>query len=71
MKIAIIANNKTEHLNQCLGLREIIQDYKKNANCVTNKKLFKKFMLKLNKFHLTAFFKFSSISKSVILSYFF
>jgi len=48
-----------------------IQDFKKNANCVTNKKLFKKFMLKLNNFHLTAFFKFSSISKSVILSYFF
>ena len=32
MKIAIIANNKTEYLNQCLGLREIIQDYKKNKD---------------------------------------
>ena len=49
----------------------LIEDFKTNANCPSNKNLFKKFMLKLNNFHLTAFFKFSSISKSVILSYFF
>ena len=49
----------------------LIEDFKKNANCVTNKNLFKKFIQKLNNFNLTTFFKLSSISKSVILSYFF
>ena len=49
----------------------LIEDFKKNANCVTNIKLFKKFILKLNNFILTIFFKLSSISNSVILSYFF
>ena len=49
----------------------LIEDFKKNANCPSNKNLFKKFMLTLNNFHLTTFFKLSSISNSVILSYFF
>ena len=49
----------------------IIDDLIKNVNCVVDKKLFKKFILKLNNFNLTAFFKLSGISKSVILSYFF
>ena len=49
----------------------LIEDFKKNVNCVTNKDQFKKFILKLNNFNLTIFFKLSSISNSVILSYFF
>jgi len=48
-----------------------IEDLIKNTVHVSDKKLFKKFILKLNKFYLTAFFKLTSISKSVILSYFF
>ena len=61
-----------KNFNQKFNIKlTFIQDFKKNENCVTNKNLFKKFMLKLDNFHLTAFFKFSSISKSVILSYFF
>jgi len=46
------------------------EDLIKNINCTLDKKLFKKFILKLNNFYLTALFKLSGISKSVILSYF-
>ena len=49
----------------------IIDDLTQNVNSDTDKKLFKKFILKLNNFTLTALLKLSGISKSVILSYFF
>ena len=32
MKIAIVADKKAGHLSQCLGLREIIQNYKKEKD---------------------------------------
>ena len=48
-----------------------IKDLVKNVNCDSDKKHFKKFILKLSYFYLTALFKLSGISKSVILSYFF
>ena len=43
----------------------------KNSNSSLDKQLFKKSILKFNNFYLTALFKLSGISKSVILSYFF
>ena len=49
----------------------VIKNLIKNTNSDSDKKLFKKFILKLNKFYLTIFFKLSGMSKSVILSYFF
>ena len=49
----------------------IIENLTKNINNLTDKILFKKFLLKLNNFYLTALLKLSSIGKSVILSYFF
>ena len=50
----------------------LIEDFKKMQTVLLIKNLlFKKFILKLNNFNLTIFFKLSSISKSVILSYFF
>ena len=58
-------NNFNKKFNMKLTL---IGDLKKNVNCVVNKDQFKKFMLKLNNFNLTTFFKLSSISNSVILS---
>lgn len=48
-----------------------VEDLTTNKNYCLDKKLFKKFILKLNNFNLTALFKLSGISKSVILSYFF
>ena len=50
---------------------KVIEGFIENANHLLNKKLFKKFIKKLNNFYLTALFKLSGISKSVILSYFF
>jgi chaperone required for assembly of F1-ATPase len=50
---------------------KVIEGFIENANYSLNKKLFKKFIQKLNNFFLTALFKLSGISKSVILSYFF
>ena len=32
MKIAIVADKKAGHLSQCLGLRDIIQNYKKEKD---------------------------------------
>ena len=49
----------------------IIKDLVKNVNCDSDKKQFKKFILRLSNFYLTVLFKLSGISKSVILSYFF
>ena len=40
MKIAIIADKKSGHLSQCLGLREIIKNYNKKKHIfVLNKDL--------------------------------
>ena len=50
---------------------KLIESLIQNANCLLDKKLFKKFLQKLNNFYLTALFKLSDMSKSVILSYFF
>ena len=61
-------NNFNKKFNIKLTL---IEDFTKNVNSVTNKNVLKKFMLKLSNFYLTILFKLSSISKSVILSYFF
>ena len=50
---------------------KIIKDLTTNNNSSLDKQLFKKSILKFNNFYLTALFKLSGISKSVILSYFF
>ena len=50
---------------------KVIEGFTENANHLLDKKLFKNFVQKLNNFYLTALFKLSGISKSVILSYFF
>ena len=50
---------------------KIIKDLIINTNSSLDKQLFKRYILKLNNFNLTALFKLSGISKSVILSYFF
>ena len=50
---------------------KVIEGFIENANNYLDKRLFKKFIQKLNNFYLTALFKLSGISKSVILSYFF
>ena len=50
---------------------KIIKDLIKNTNSFLDKQLFERYILKLNNFYLTALFKLSGISKSVILSYFF
>ena len=50
---------------------KIIKGLTKNNNNSLDKQLFKKSILKFNNFYLTALFKLSGISKSVILSYFF
>ena len=34
MKIAIVADKKLGHLTQCLGLREIIKDYKREKHII-------------------------------------
>ena len=49
---------------------KIIKSLVKNTNSSLDKKIFRKSILKLNDFYLTALFKLSGISKSVILSYF-
>ena len=49
----------------------IVENLTKNINHENNKKLLKKFILKLNNFYLTTLFKLSGMGKSVILSYFF
>ena len=61
-------NNFNELFNIKL---KVIEGFIENANYLLNKKLFEKFIQKLNNFYLTALFKLSGISKSVILSYFF
>ncbi len=50
---------------------KVTEGFIENANHHLDKKFFKKFIQKLNNFYLTALFKLSGISKSVILSYFF
>jgi chaperone required for assembly of F1-ATPase len=50
---------------------KVIEGFVENTNYLLDKKLFKKFIMKLDNFYLTALFKLSGISKSVILSYFF
>ena len=50
---------------------KIIKSLVKNTNSSLDKQLFRKSILKFNNFYLTALFKLSGISKSVILSYFF
>jgi chaperone required for assembly of F1-ATPase len=50
---------------------KVIEGFIENANNYLDKRLFKKFIQKLNNFYLTALFKLSGISKTVILSYFF
>ena len=49
---------------------KIIKSLIKNTNSSLDKQLFRKSILKFNNFYLTALFKLSGISKSVILSYF-
>ncbi len=49
----------------------LIENLTNNKNSLSDKKLFNKFILKLNNFYLTTLFKLSGIGKSVILSYFF
>ena len=61
-------NNFNESFNIKL---KVIEGFMENTNHLLDKKLFKKFIKKLNNFYLTALFKLSGISKSVILSYFF
>ena len=61
-------NNFNESFNIKL---KVIEGFVENTNYLLEKKLFKKFILELNNFYLTALFKLSGISKSVILSYFF
>ncbi len=67
-KYAPFINNFNESFNIKL---KVIEGFMENTNHLLDKKLFKKFIKKLNNFYLTALFKLSGISKSVILSYFF
>ena len=34
MKIAVVADKKSGHLTQCLGLRDVIQDYDHEKDCL-------------------------------------
>ena len=40
MKIAVVSDSKTEHLSQCLGLRQLLKEYKNNKDVfILNKDL--------------------------------
>ena len=65
-------NQFVNKFNELFNIKlKIIKSLIKNTNSSLDKKLFRKSILKLNDFYLTALFKLSGISKSVILSYFF
>ena len=75
-KLVKLMNQKYDpfinEFNELFNIKlKIIKGFIKNANSSLDKQLFKKSILKFNNFYLTALFKLSGISESVILSYFF